>query len=114
MAELRKEETEKGEGPDCASPRCCGNPSAVRGIAINSLRGAAIALCMSPEELRELLQGKPKENEDTASLRVQIAELKSENASLKAELERYKSTNNQINESEREFLKLLGIRIVGL
>lgn len=97
MAELRDEECQGGK-VDSPSASCgCGNTKAVQGIALNSLRGAAIGLCISPDELRELLLGGSNEGE-AAKLRVEIAELKSENARLKEDIKKMVETNTALQE----------------
>lgn len=72
----------------------CGDTEAVQPKDNNSLRGAAIALCMSVDELRELLNSTPKKVEEKSKedcdkltqLRAEVAFLKSENLALRQEV----------------------------
>jgi len=63
---------------------------------MNSIRGAAIALAMNVDELRELLGSKGEG--DAAKLRVQIAELKSENERLREEVRKFAEANKALSE----------------
>jgi FtsZ-binding cell division protein ZapB len=96
MAELRNEECKGGKDNPSSASCGCGNPKAVQGIAMNSIRGAAIALAMNVDELRELLGSKGEG--DAAKLRVQIAELKSENERLREEVRKFAEANKALSE----------------
>lgn len=90
MAPICNEGGSKEQKGNPASASCgCGNTDGVRQKENNSVRGAALALCMSVEELRELLdlRNGDEQTKKVAELRSQISELKSENAALKQLLE---------------------------
>ena len=96
MATFCNEGPEKGKSDSSATSHCCGDSKGVQGFALNSLRGAAIGLCMSVDELRELLESKGEGN--AAKLRVQIAELKSDNERLRHELLQSKESFKALSE----------------
>lgn len=71
----------------------------------NSIRGAAIALCVSVDELKQMLDGKVLDKldgdklKDVAEARATIAHLRSENARLEArvdELEKHLKAAQEI------------------
>jgi len=111
MATIRDEAPEQGKGHNNAQSCCAGNTEAVRQFALNSLNGAAIALCMGPDELRELLNKKP-EGEELKQMRMRVAELVTENAMLKHELEKSKEAEKskpkcEYDRAEEELLKFI-------
>lgn len=87
MAEIRDEKGKAGEVPNATACGCGGNPPPVRKQESDSIRGAAIALCMSVDELKELLRGeKPSESKDDEDdLREKVKQLRAEVAFLKSE-----------------------------
>lgn len=94
MASLRDETGPERKGNTSSESCGCADTDGVRQKDNNSLRGAAIALCMSVDELRELLNSTPKKVEEKskedcdklAQLRAEVAFLKSENFALRQEV----------------------------
>jgi hypothetical protein len=97
MAELCDKKTESGKGLNSSEQCCLGNPERVQGFALNTLRGAAIALCITPEELKNLLGGTKCNNEEVSKLRLRVAELETENTELRSAL------NERLTETEKVF-----------
>lgn len=101
MAEIRDEKKEAGQGRDDALCGCKGDSKSVRRDANNSIRGAALSLCMSVDELLDLLAKRDARlswsSTDAAKLE-RIAELESKVKALEDENARLKESNKALSE----------------
>lgn len=101
MAEIRDEKEKGGQGCDDALCGCKGDSKPVRRNANNSIRGAALSLCMSVDELLDLLEKRDARlswsSTDPAKLE-RIAELESRVKALEAENAKLKESNKALSE----------------
>lgn len=100
MAKIRDEKDKAGKGCDDAACDCKGPSDAGRKVN-NSIRGAALSLCMTVDELLELLEKRDARlswtSTDAAKL-ARIAELESRLKELEAENAKLKEANKALSE----------------